>query len=210
MTSIVPQPDYRRTACSRSHRTQARCAQHEASTVGVIEPDPARASTRRKCPLEKSSTSPDSAHAAHRAVGPRADLSWRFPSGAAVAKQLPIRALPVDLGGAATLILAVVPFEQSRSISATAPKPASSQVRVARCNGLVNTLAKVSSTQPFREPAGIALATFCQRQVGKSRVLARERPRGFPVPGEVNDRQHFVHTFTRFLRCDHPKDGFWY
>ena len=55
------------------------------------------------------------------------------------------------------------------------------------------------SAQPFGKPARVALATFCQRQVGKSRVLARERPRGFPVSCQVNDLKHLVHAFI-FIR----------
>ncbi len=37
------------------------------------------------------------------------------------------------------------------------------------------------SAQPFPDLARIALATFRERQVGKSRVLTRDSPGGFPV-----------------------------
>ena len=51
-------------------------------------------------------------HPADNLISPRAHLVGRFTSGAAVAEQLPIRAYRMDLGRAATFILAVVPFEQ--------------------------------------------------------------------------------------------------
>src|SRR5436309_6258603 len=131
----------------------------------------------------------DTAQAFHRAVRPRANLFWRFPSGAAIPKQLPIRALPVDVSGKATLILAIVPFEQ-------VPIDFSHSSKASQLAGPGGTLQRAGkhlcesySTQPFLEPAGITLATLRERQVGKSRVLARESPGSFPVPGQVNDHR---------------------
>jgi len=45
-------------------------------------------------------------------VGPGADLVRRLPTRAAVVEQLPIRTLCMNLDSAATLVLAVVPFEE--------------------------------------------------------------------------------------------------
>jgi hypothetical protein len=56
---------------------------------------------------------------------------------------LPVWTFRKDLGRTQPLILTVVPFHQVRIGSAAAPNPASSQVRTARCKGLVNTLANV-------------------------------------------------------------------
>src|SRR5262249_44918884 len=82
------------------------------------------ASTRMKCPLEKSSTSPGTARrrfttppapraqAVHYAIGARGGLGWRFPSRSAVAEQFPAGALRPDLGSAASLIFTIVPFDQ--------------------------------------------------------------------------------------------------
>src|SRR5439155_16685384 len=114
MTGVVPQPDYRlRQVVFVTQRTQARCAQQEVSTECGIEPEPARGEYSQEMPAgEKQHVTFDTARAFHRAVRPRANLFWRFPSGAAIPKQLLIRALPVNVSGKATLILAIVPFEQ--------------------------------------------------------------------------------------------------
>src|SRR5215471_17256785 len=62
MAIVVPQPDYRlRKVVFVTQRTQARGAQHEVSTERGIEPSQRAANTRRKCPLEKSSTLPSTA-----------------------------------------------------------------------------------------------------------------------------------------------------
>jgi hypothetical protein len=51
-------------------------------------------------------------YTAQNALSPCSYLAWRFASRAAVAKQLPIRALRADLCRAATLIFAVVPLDE--------------------------------------------------------------------------------------------------
>src|SRR2546426_3457245 len=198
MASVVPEPDYRlRQVVFVAQRTHARRAEHEVSTERGIEAEPASSKYSEKMRARKDQhITLDSAHAFHHAVCPRANLVRRFPSGAAIAKQLPIRALPVDVSGKATLILAIVPFEQvtvdfsHRSKSRQLAGPHRALQRAGK------HLGESHSSQPFLKPARIALATFCERQVGKSRVLARERPGGFPVSGQVNDRKRFAHGFT--------------
>src|SRR5437870_656727 len=198
MASVVPEPNYwLRQVVFVAQRTHARRAEHEVSTERGIEAEPASSKYSEKMRARKDQhITLDSAHAFHHAVCPRADLVRRFSSGAAIAKQLPVRALPVDVSGKATLILAIVPFEQVTvdfSHCSKAGQLAGSSGTLQRAG---KYLGESHSTQPFLKPAGIALATFCERQVGKARVLARERPRGFPVPGQVNDRKHFAHRFT--------------
>ena len=99
----------------------------------------------------------------------------------------------MDVSSAATLIIAIVPFDQI-------PVDFSDSSKASQLTGAPGTLqragkhlGKTQSAQPFLEPARIALATFCERQVSKSRVLTRESPSGFPVSGQVNDRKHLVH-----------------
>src|SRR5215813_1296692 len=133
-------------------------------------------------------------HAFHRAVCARPDLVRRFPSGASITKQLPLGALLVDISGEAALILAVVPFEQVPVDFSYSSKASQRATRTCELAG--KHLGESHSAQPFLKPARIALATFCQRQVRKSRVLARERPRGFSVSGQVNDWKHFAHRLT--------------
>src|SRR5262249_41274176 len=97
----------------------------------------------------------DGAQATYHPVGPGANLIRRFSAGATVAEQLPTGTIRKDLGRATAFILAVVPFVQVTIDFSHGPKPANSQVRLARCNALVNTLVKVS---PFnRSPRRRAL-----------------------------------------------------
>ena len=63
---------------------------------------------------EKQHISRHLAYATHHAISPRRGLCWRFPSWSAVAKQFPVGALGPNLGGAASLIFTIVPFDQIR------------------------------------------------------------------------------------------------
>jgi hypothetical protein len=102
----------------------------------------------------------------------------------------------VDVNGSATLVIAIVPFDQI-------PVDFSDSSKASQLTGAPGTLqwagkhlGKTQSAQPFLEPARIALATFCERQVSKSRVLTRESPSGFPVSCQVNDLKRSVGGFT--------------
>src|SRR6266576_2081153 len=199
MASVVPQPDYwLRNVVFIAQRTQARCAKHEASTDDGIEPEPTSGEYPQEVTARKKQhVAFDSAHAFHNPVCTHGNVVRRFPSRAAITKQLPFGALLVDISGEAALILAIVPFEQ-------VPVDFTQSSKASQLAGPRGTLQRAGKhlgeshfAQPFLEPARIALATFCQRQVGKSRVLARERPRSFPVSCQVNDRKHLVHRFTR-------------
>src|SRR6266850_6365750 len=189
MTSVVPQPNYwLRQVVFIAQRTQARRAEQEVSTECGIEPQPARGEYSQEMPAgEKQHVTFDRAGAFQHTICPRTDLVRRLPSGAAIPKQLPVRALPVDVSSKATFILAIVPFEQV-SVDFSHSSKAS---QLAGSGGTLQRAGKHPgerhSTQPFLEPARIALTPFCERQVSKSRVLARESPGGFPVPGQVND-----------------------
>ncbi len=165
-----------------------------------IEPEPASGEHSQEMAAgENQHVTLDRARAFHRAVCPRANLVRRFPSRAAITKQLPIRALPVDVSGKATLILAIVPFEQVTVDFSHSSKAS----QLAGPGGTLQRAGKhpgeSHSTQSFLEPARIALAPFCERQVSKSRVLACDSPGGFPVSGQVNDRKHFAHRFTPII-----------
>ena len=168
MTSVVPQPDYRlRQVVFVAQRAQARRAQQEESAGSRLEPEPTSGEYSQEMPAgEKQHVTFDTARAFHRAVRPRANLFWRFPSRAAIPKQLPIRALPVNVSGKATLILAIVPFEQvpidfiHSSEAGQFAGPGGTLQRAGK------HLGESHSTQPFLKPARIALATFCERQVG--------------------------------------------
>ena len=81
-------------------------------------------------------------------------------------KQLPIGTFFVDVSSKATLILAIVPFEQvpvDFSYSSEAGQLAGPGGTLQRAG---KHLGESHSAQPFLKPARIALATFCERQVG--------------------------------------------
>lgn len=134
------------------------------------------------------------AQAAYHAIGPRRGFGWRFPFWTAVAEQFPVGALRPDLGGAAPLVFTIVPFDQIMVDFSQITKVGQFTSPLGTLQRAGKHLGKTQPTQPFLEPARVALPTFCERQVGKSRVLARESPGGFAMPGEVNDLKPLIDT----------------
>ena len=51
--------------------------------------------------------------------------------------------------------------------------------------------------RPFPKPLGVAFTAFRQRQIGQSRVLAREAPSGLAVSAQVDRWMFFAHGFAR-------------
>src|SRR4030095_8967161 len=117
---------------------------------------------------KKQHISRHSAHAPHHPIRSGRGFGWRFPSRSAVAEQFPVRALPMNVGTIATLVIAIVPFDQVAVDFSDSSKAS----QLARAPGTLQRagkyLRKSQSTQPFLESSRIALATFCQRQVRKS------------------------------------------
>ena len=94
------------------HRTETGRAEQQVPPRPRFESKPAHPEHSEKMPARKEQhVPPDCAHPAYHPVGPRSDLVRRLPSRAAVAEQLPVRALGADVGAGPTLIRAVVPFE---------------------------------------------------------------------------------------------------
>src|SRR5262249_54183860 len=114
MPRVVPQPDYwLREVVFVTQRTQTRCTQEEVSTHRGLQPDPPRVPYAQEMPAGENQHIPfDRAHAFDYAVCSRPHLGRRFPAGAAIAKQLPLRALPVDVSRTAPFIRAIIPFNQ--------------------------------------------------------------------------------------------------
>ena len=147
MARFVPQLDYRfgQVVVFIGQRTEACGAQQEVPATSRVQTEPAGGEHPKEMPARKNQhVTFDRPHPAHDAVGPRADLTRRLSSGAAVAEELPVRALRMDLGRAPPLILAVIPLDQVGVDFGRGPKAGQSQVRAARCKGLVKTLAKAS------------------------------------------------------------------
>src|SRR5437867_8467606 len=111
---IVPQSNHRLgPVVLVAERGEARRAQQQISPGRGLEPEPAGAQHPQEMPArEEQDVSPRFPHAAHHAVGPGADLVWRLAARAAVAEELPVGTLGVNLGAGASLILPVVPFDQ--------------------------------------------------------------------------------------------------
>src|SRR5437016_1049762 len=115
MMSVVPQPDYRpgkvvfisdcAEASSAQEKGHAILRRFESNPAGGQHPNEVSTREKQHVPSNRS-------HAAQDILGSRPYLGWRFASGAAVAEQLPVRALRSDLCRAATLICSIVPFNQ--------------------------------------------------------------------------------------------------
>src|SRR6516165_10630316 len=146
----------------------------------------------------------DRTHAAHNAVGPRADLARRLSSGAAVTEELPVRALHMDLSRAAALILAVVPLDQVGIDFGRGPKACQFAGPHRALQWAGEDPGNSQSAQPLTEGAGIAFAALGQRQVGPAGVLPREAPGGLPVPRQVYNRKRFAHGPVRSLERPLP------
>src|SRR5262249_56822450 len=96
-----------------SERTQARRAQQEESGGSRLETEPAGGEHAQEVAARKEHhVTLDGADTAHHAIRSDADMVGRFPTGTAVAEDLPVRTLRTDLGGATPLVLAVVPLDQ--------------------------------------------------------------------------------------------------
>src|SRR4029077_7947311 len=96
-----------------AEHTQARGAQHDVAPAPRAKSEPADSEHPQEMPTRKQQHVPlDTSHSIDHPVCPNGHLIRRFTSRAAVAEQLPFRALSMDLGGAKPLVLAVVPFQE--------------------------------------------------------------------------------------------------
>src|SRR2546428_3684793 len=111
---LVPEADHRlRAVMFVPNRTEAGCSEHEVPARPRLEPEPTRGEHSEKVAARKEQHVPlDGSHPAYHPVGPRSHLVRRLPARAAVAEQLPVRALGLNLGAGATFIHAIVPFHE--------------------------------------------------------------------------------------------------
>src|SRR5262249_1595024 len=108
---FIPQPDHRsREAVFVAQGAQTGGAEHEGPGLGrQLKAEPADGQHAKEVAAgEQQHVALDRAQTAHGAVSPRGNLGRRFPPRAAVAKQLPVRALGAYLGCAPALIRTVV------------------------------------------------------------------------------------------------------
>ena len=95
-----------------TQRTQTRSAQQKVTPSRGSKFEPAgREHAQEMAAGKKQHVLSERSNPAQRAVSPRAHLVRRFPARAAIAEQLPIWALSMDLGSAESLIVAIVPFK---------------------------------------------------------------------------------------------------
>src|SRR6516162_2496396 len=125
VTRFIPQPDHRsREAPFIAQGAQTGGAEHEGPGMDrQLEADPAGGQGPKEMVAGKQQhVSLDRAEPAHSAVSPGGDLGRRFPARAAVAEQVPVGALSADLGRPASLVLAVIPFQEIAIDFGDAPK----------------------------------------------------------------------------------------
>jgi hypothetical protein len=136
----------------------------------------------------------DRTHTAHNAIGPNANLVWGFSAGATVAEQLPVGTLGLNLRRSQTFIFAIVPLDQVAISFGCAPEAGQFAGASGALQRTREDLREKQSGQSFPKPTGVAFAALREWQIGKSRMLPRETPRGFPVPRKINRGQsHWVH-----------------
>src|SRR6185369_16025832 len=142
MMSVIPQADHGPgevvfiSQCAQTggaqHERPRVCRRFDTNPAGGQYPNEVSAGEKQHVTLHR-------AHAAYYAVRPSCRLLWRLTPRATVAEKLPVRAIRANLGRGETLILAIVPLDQIMIDFGSRRKPRSSQVRTARCKGLVNT-----------------------------------------------------------------------
>src|SRR5205085_9021049 len=113
VTRAVPQSNNRLQAVMFvAKRRQAGRTEQKKPARRRFEAQPAGGQHAQEMPArEQEHIAVDRTNALDHGIRARTDLSRRFASRAAVAKQLPIGPLLTDLNAAAAFILAVVPFD---------------------------------------------------------------------------------------------------
>src|SRR5262249_36656043 len=93
------------------HGAETGRAEDEEPARPRLETEPARGEHSKKVPArEEQRVSLDDPDPEHHSVGTSADLIGRLPVRAALAEQLPVRALGVNLGAGPPFVRAVVPL----------------------------------------------------------------------------------------------------
>src|SRR5215470_5018403 len=145
---------------------------------------------------EDQDVSVDGAHLRHHPVGAGPDLRGELAARAAVAEEIPVRALGVDVLARAALVAPVVPLEQIRvdlrQIAEAGP--------LAGVGGALERAgedpSEVASLETTAQRVGLALACLGQGQIGQARMLAGEGPGRLTVPGKIENRQPFAHDLA--------------
>src|SRR5262245_58698051 len=95
------------------HRTEAGRPEDEQGARPGLEPEPTRREDPKEVPArEEQDVSLDRPDPKYNAVGASSDVGGGLSIRAAVAEQLPVGTLGVNLGGSATFVRAVVPLPE--------------------------------------------------------------------------------------------------
>lgn len=191
MLGIVPEVNDRLGSMVLIAEDRKACGlQEEVPTRAGLEPEPAGRQHAQEMPAGKDQDiAHDGPHLVQDTVGPRPNLLRGLSSRTAVAEELPVRALGVDLGAGAPLVLAVVPFGEI--VVDLGRRSKSGQLACADCapKRARNNPCELAPAQPLAEPAGVLLPALGQREIRHSRVLTREAPSGLAVPGQIDARE---------------------
>src|SRR6185436_9896547 len=130
-------------------------------------------------------------------------LATRTP----VAEQPPSGPLAEDLGGAASFVGAVVPFDEvaiDLRHATKARKLAGPGCALQRAR---EYLRERQSAQALAEAPRILLAALRQRDVGQTGVLTGQAPRSFAMAGQIDGGQRFAHWRTFVGRAQTDVEG---
>src|SRR5262245_51010985 len=134
------------------------------------------------------------AHPADHAVGARPDLRRRLAAGTAVAEELPVGALGVDLGRGPALVVAIVPLDEV-AVELGRVREAGELAGARRALERARPYpGEAEPAQPLAEALRVALAALGERKVRAAGVLAGEAPSRLAVPGEVHDGERATHA----------------
>src|SRR5215467_3475246 len=198
---IVPELDHGpRSVVLVAEGAQARCLEIEIARAAGLQPEPARPEHAEDVAArEDQHVAVDGAHLRHHAVGPGPDLRGRLAVGAAVAEEVPVRALGVDVLARAPFVAPVVPLEQIcidlGQIAEAGPLAGVGRA-LKRAGEDPGELASLEATA---QRVGLALACLGQGQVGQARVLAGQSPGRLTVPGKIEDGKSFAHVLALLL-----------
>jgi hypothetical protein len=145
---------------------------------------------------KKQHVSRNRAHSGDNSVCAFTDLLGHFPSGRAVPKQVPIRALGADFDTSEAFILAIIPFDEIGIDFSNGPKPGQLACPARASQRTREHLHENQSLEASAEPPGGLLALDREWEVGESSVLASQGPSSFAVPSQINHGEFLTHWLS--------------
>jgi len=195
VNACIPQDDHRliRVGVLARKYAQRRGVEQKALSVADRQTDPAGGEgTEEVTVREHGHVTARRAEPRQNPVDTRGDLGRRLAAGTAVLEQIPVRVAQADVRRGNAFVFAVVPLGERRFN----PGHVGQARQLARSSRTLQRTApdlrKPHLAQQCAEPTCLLFPALGQRDVRHTRVLARERPRGFAVSNEVESRDHVV------------------